>query len=137
MKTFAEVLTFMYDNINGFLATCGNDHKPHVRAVQFMMEDNGKLYFATSSKKDVSKQLKENPVIEYAVSTPDFSKNVRISGEVTFVNDLELNQRIMESFSFLKDLYKSPDNPEFEVYYLEHGTAKYWDFEGVSEQFDF
>ena len=132
-----DIISFMYENLNGFLATAGSDGKPHVRAFQFMMEDEGKFYFATSNAKDVYIQLRENPFAEYAVSTPDFSKNIRMSGQIHFTEDKSLNEKLLNTYEFLKKIYQTPDNPDFEVFYFQHGKFIYWDFQGNSSAIDF
>ena len=46
------------DNIGiQFLATIGLDGKPKVRPMQYMILDDGKLWFCTNSEKDVYKEL--------------------------------------------------------------------------------
>ena len=53
------------DNIGiQFLATIGLDGKPKVRPMQYMILDDGKLWFCTNSEKDVYKELQANPALE-------------------------------------------------------------------------
>lgn len=53
------------DNIGiQFLATIGLDGKPKVRPMQYMILDDGKLWFCTNSEKDVYKELQANPSLE-------------------------------------------------------------------------
>ena len=47
-----EVLEFLKENGNGFLATM-EEGKPRVRPFQFMLEAEGRFYFCTSNAKDV------------------------------------------------------------------------------------
>ncbi len=137
MNSITEVTNFMYENLNGFLATVDSENKPHVRAMQFMMEEDGRYYFATSINKNVFNHLIDNPYAEYAVTTPNFSKYIRMSGKVTFTKNRDLSDRLLEAHDFLKAIYKTPDNPEFQVFYFEHGLVLYWDFEGNETAIEF
>lgn len=123
-----EALDFLQENSSGFLATVDGG-LPKVRPFQFMLEEGGKLYFCTNNTKDVFKQMKANPHIEFCSSTPKFSW-IRLSGEAKFSDDLAIKGKILEGNGLVKSIYKSADNPIFEIFYLEHGTAVIADFSG-------
>ncbi|ABO48855.1 pyridoxamine 5'-phosphate oxidase-related, FMN-binding protein [Desulforamulus reducens MI-1] len=123
-----EVVRFLNENSTGFLATA-EEGKPKVRPFQFMLEDDGKLYFCTANTKDVFKQLKVNPFVEFSASTPQFAW-IRLSGEVKFSNDLGIKEKILERSALVKSIYQTADNPVFEAFYIEHGTAVIADFSG-------
>jgi len=123
-----EAVKFLQENRSGFLATVDNG-KPRVRPFQFMIEEGGKLYFCTNNTKEVFKQLRKNPFIEFSSSTPDFIW-IRLSGEVKFSDDLGIKARILDANDLVKSIYKTPDNPIFEIFYIEHGTAVIADFSG-------
>lgn len=123
-----EVAKLLKDNSNGFLATIDSG-KPRVRPFQFMMEENGKLYFCTNNTKEVFKQLRANPFMEFCSSTPDFAW-LRVSGEVKFSSDLPIKARILEANALVKSIYGKADNPIFEIFYIEHGSAVIADFSG-------
>jgi uncharacterized pyridoxamine 5'-phosphate oxidase family protein len=123
-----EVIEFLNANSYGFLATEENG-KPHVRPWGFMFEQDGKLWFCTANSKDVFRQLQKNPAIEFSSSAQSFV-TVRVSGEVKFSRDLEMKKKIIESNNMVKSVYQTPDNPVFEIFYLEHGQAIMSDFSG-------
>jgi len=123
-----EVVKFLQENKTGFLATT-EEGKPKVRPFQFMLEDGGKLFFCTSNEKDVFKQLQVNPYIEFSSSTPTFAW-IRLSGEVKFSDDLAIKEKIFEVSALVKSIYQTTDNPIFEIFYIEHGTAILADFSG-------
>lgn len=123
-----EILKLIKESGYGSLATV-EDGKPRVRPFGFMFEEEGKLYFCTNNKKDVYNQLMDSPYVEYSVT----SKNMvtaRISGQVTFCQDLDKKEKALNSSELVKNLYKSADNPIFEVFYIEHGIATISDFSG-------
>lgn len=123
-----EIVEFLKKNMNGFLATVDKD-KPRVRPFQFMLEEGGKLYFCTNRTKEVFNQLKASPFVEFSSSTPKFEW-IRLSGEVRFSSDLSIKAKVLETSDLVRSIYKTPDNPIFEVFYMEHGNAVLADFSG-------
>lgn len=123
-----EVVDFLQANRNGFLATV-EAGRPKVRPFQFMFETDGKFVFCTGNTKPVFKQLKETPYVEFSSMTPAFAW-VRLSGEVKFSTDLVVKARILAENALVRSIYKTADNPEFEIFYLEHGQAIMADFSG-------
>lgn len=123
-----EVIKFLNENNNGFFATV-EDRKPKVRPFQFMLEEDGKFYFCTNNTKEVYKQLKANPNAEFSSTTPNFAW-VRLSGEVKVTDDLKIKEKVIESSELVKSIYKTADNPIFEVFFIEHGAAVLADFSG-------
>lgn len=118
MKEVIEILT-----APGFgnLATV-EEGNPRVRPFAFMFEEDGRFYFCTARTKDVCRQLLAKPQIEYTRTTEDM-RWVRIRGGITFDEDLRRKAKCFESAPMLKDIYQTPDNPDFTLFYLEHGKA--------------
>jgi uncharacterized pyridoxamine 5'-phosphate oxidase family protein len=112
-----------------YFATVGLDGKPKVRPFQFMFEDGGKLYFCTSNQKPVFKQMEANPNVEICASGENFSW-LRLNGKVVFSKDLGLKAKVCEISPTVKSVYKTPDNPIFELFYLENAIATIADFSG-------
>jgi uncharacterized pyridoxamine 5'-phosphate oxidase family protein len=120
----------------GYLATVDNG-KPRVRPWGFKLQEGGKLYFCTDSTKDVYKQITILPYIEFSTVTREMVW-VRVSGEISFEEDMGRRQMVLDQVPGVKEFYKSADNPIFKVFYLEHGTASIADFSGnPSRQFEF
>jgi uncharacterized pyridoxamine 5'-phosphate oxidase family protein len=117
-----EVIKFLRENRLGFLASVDNG-KPKVRPWGFMFEEKGKFYFCTNTTKDVYKQLKKTPYIEFSCTNKEFNTWLRLSGQITFSDDRKIKEKIFESNDPIKNMYKTPDNPIFTVFYVEHGTA--------------
>lgn len=123
-----EILKFLKENPSGALATIDNG-KPRVRPWGFMFEENGRFYFCTANTKNVYTQLKKNPYIEFTATSKDMV-TVRLSGKITFTNDMNIKEKILETDPGVKSIYKSADNPIFEAFYVEHGDINVSDFSG-------
>ena len=126
MKT---ILDFLVKSQIQYFATVGIDGRPKVRPWQLMMEHKGKLYFCTSNQKTVYKEIQRQPYVELCASGENFSW-LRLSGKVVFSQDLTIKSKVQEANPFVKSIYKTPDNPAFEVFYLDEAEATIADFSG-------
>ena len=114
------------DNIGiQFLATIGLDGKPKVRPMQYMILDDGKLWFCTNSEKDVYKELQANPALELCgckleeneIQTPW----IRFSAEAVFEERQDIRDAIIEKSSIVNALdSKMRENPIFKVFDLKN-----------------
>ena len=94
----------------------------------FCLEKYGKLWFCTNNTKDVYREMKENPRVEISVSSATFSW-IRLNGQVVFENNLSIKEDCM-NIPTVKGVYETPDNPIFEVFYLENTKAIIADMSG-------
>lgn len=124
-----EVVDFLKENPMGFLASADNG-KPYVRPFGFMLVEDGNFYFCTSTEKEVYKQLKKNPFVEFSCMTKDFGQWLRMNGEIEFSDDQKLKEKIMDSQPMVKDIYKTADNPVFAIFFVKNGKATLSDFTG-------
>lgn len=116
-----KIIQFLNEHKSGVLAT-SQDNRPHARPQHVHLIKDGRFYFTTSNKKEAFKQLKANPFIEFVVTTDDFTIT-RISGQVTFTEDLDEKQMVVDNAPLVKKGYESGSNPTLEVFYLESGDA--------------
>ncbi|HNS20077.1 MAG TPA: pyridoxamine 5'-phosphate oxidase family protein [Sedimentisphaerales bacterium] len=116
-----------------YLATIGLDDRPKVRPFQFMLEEGGRLYFCTSSQKPVFREMQKHPHVEFCASGENFSW-LRLSGKVVFSKDISLKAKIQDGNPLVKSIYKTPDNPIFEIFYLDGAFATIADFSGKPPQ---
>jgi uncharacterized pyridoxamine 5'-phosphate oxidase family protein len=103
------------------LATIDGD-QARVRPFGFIMEFEGKLYFATANSKPVYQQIKKNPKVEFSAMLPD-NNWIRLQGRAVFDTGIDAKRHAFEVFPNFKNLYEKPENPAFEVFYLENPTA--------------
>lgn len=125
----STVTDFLTKSQVQYLATVGLDGRPKVRPFQFMLEEGGRLYFCTSNQKPVFQEIQKQPYVEFCASGANFSW-LRLSGRVVFSKELKLKARIQEASPIVKSIYKTPENPAFEIFSLADAVATIADFSG-------
>ncbi|MFV0400004.1 MAG: pyridoxamine 5'-phosphate oxidase family protein [Oscillospiraceae bacterium] len=106
------------ENPNGVLAT-QDGGKVKTRVFQYLFSDGNKVYFCTSNEKPVYDQLKANPDISFCTYPADFTPVVSVNGKAIFVDDKALKTRALDENPGIKGIYNTPDNPVFELFYIE------------------
>ncbi len=124
------IIRFLQENPVQFLATIGMDGNPKVRPFKFRLEEDNRLWFCTSNRKDVYNELKNNPSVELSVASPEEAW-IRLAGEAVFENNLAVKQKMIESDENLRAQYRTADNPVFEVFYIDHAVATIAAFTGL------
>ncbi len=115
MIDYAAVLK---ENPNGVLAT-QDGSKVKTRVFQYLFADGSKVYFCTNNKKPVYDQIKASPYVSFCTYPADFAPVVSVNGKAVFVSDISLKTRALEENPGIKGIYKSPDNPVFELFYID------------------
>jgi uncharacterized pyridoxamine 5'-phosphate oxidase family protein len=124
-----DVVRFLTENPVQYLATVGLDGRPKVRPFQFMLEEGGRLYFCTSNKKEVFSEIKGQPYVELSTASKKPAW-IRLSGRVVFSKDPAIKKKIIEGNDLVRSVYRTADNPVFEIFYLEKAKAVIADFSG-------
>ena len=78
--------------------------KPQIRVFQIMKQEGHTLYFATSPRKEVYRQLQENPNIELLAIEGNIS--VRATGRAVFDVSDNVAREIYDTNPVLQRLYK-------------------------------
>jgi len=102
-ETMQEALDFLTSNKDVALATVSADARPMIRAFQIMKVSGTTLYFATSSAKQVYKELQANPAIELLALKDNIS--VRAGGDACFNVSDDIQQEIYNTNPVLQRLY--------------------------------
>ena len=118
-----EALYFLRNNKDVALATVSADARPMVRAFQIMKVSGSTLYFATSSAKQVYKDLQMNPAIELLALKDNIS--VRAGGDASFDVSDALQQEIYDTTPVLQRLY--PDYKSLTYFSMEIEHLDYYD----------
>lgn len=124
----SKVSEFLTENPVQYLATVSLDGKAKCRPFMFSFEKDNKLWFNTGNFKEVYKELKANPYIQISVASPTYQW-IRLSGKAVFVDDKAIKEAALEN-PIVKGNYKTADNPDFEVFYLEDPHGVIADFSG-------
>ena len=126
-----EVLEFL-KNCKVFFVATAEQGKPKVRPFSFVMMHEEKLYFVTGNQKPFFKQIQANPEIEIC-GTSQKMEWIRLSGKAVPDSRLEIKQRAFEESPFLKNNYKSVENPVMECFYLGEAKADFCKIDGSSK----
>jgi len=112
-----------------FLATV-EDGQPRVRALGFWYADESGFYFQTGAVKAFYRQLIKNPKTEvcfYKHNGQDKTgTTLRIAGEVEFLNDRSLKEKVMAERPFLAGFGLNADSPDLIIFRITHGRAHFW-----------
>ena len=114
MFNFAEILK---NHPNGVLATF-DGQTIKTRVFQFLFAEGNRAYFCTGTGKPVYEQLKANPTVSFC-SQGEFSPVLSINGKAHFAGDTPLKQRAFDEHPMLSTIYNSPDNPVFNIFYID------------------
>jgi len=96
-----EILAFITKHLTAYVATA-EGNKPHVRTLGTYRADENGIIFSMQSDKDVYKQIVANPETEICYYADDVKVQVRISGQMQQVTDMELKKEIAEARPFMK-----------------------------------
>ena len=126
---FQDCIKLANDTRTCYLATTEGD-QPRVRAMGLYHVDDTGFYFNTQSVKALAKQLEKNRKVEvcfYASGTgQDIGRVMRVTGEVEFLDDIDLRTRLLEDRPFLKAFIKGPEDPLLVVFRIYKGEAYFW-----------
>lgn len=98
-----KAFDFLSNHKDVAFATVEQD-KPQIRVFQIMKQEGHTLYFATSPRKEVYRQLQENPNIELLAMEGNIS--VRATGRVVFDVSDNVAREIYDTNPVLQRLYK-------------------------------
>ena len=118
-----EVLNFLTETKTFYLATVDED-KPRVRPFGFVMEFEGKLYFATNESKPSFRQLTANSSVEISATNAN-NEWLRLSGEAVFDARSEVKAKLFEVAPHLCGMYDKPDSPVLAPFYVKNGEATF------------
>ena len=125
-----DCIKFTNENILCYLATAA-DNQPHVRALGFWFADETGFYFQTGSVKSFYEELKRNPKTEvcFYKHSNTTGTMLRISGEVEFVEDKKLKEKVLNDRPFLKSFGLTIESPGLIIFRIAHGKAHFWTME--------
>lgn len=128
-----KVYYFLNDAGTYYLATQDGD-KPRVRPFGTVLLHDGKLYIQTGKRKDVSRQISENPNVELCAFMD--GEWLRVSGELVNDDDRDVKVAMLEKMPNLKPMY-SPDDDNMQMLYFKDATATFSSFTSEPEVIKF
>ncbi len=122
-----EVFEFLNANPVFHLATIDED-MPRVRGMLLYRADEDGIVFHTGKMRDLHRQLTNNPKVEMSFNngSDEDLVQIRVSGVVEPVEDLELKKEIVRKREFLKPFVERMGYEPLAVYRLKNGTASIW-----------
>lgn len=125
-----DCIKFTNENPVCYIATV-EDNQPRVRAFGFWFADETGFYFQTSTIKEIVNQLKNNPKTEVCFYKHEgmIGTMLRISGEVEFIDDIKLKEKVFIDRPFLKNFGLTTDSPKLVLFRISHGQAIFWTME--------
>ena len=119
------VLDFINQNKICHLANIHHG-KPHVRALLVYRADDDGIIMHTSKSKDIYKQLTINPQVELCFNNYEDNTQVRISGTIEFVEDIEVKKEIASKREKLQPWLQQAGYEMMAVLNLRNGLAHVW-----------
>ncbi len=124
-----DYIKFANENPISYLATTEGT-QPRVRGFQLWYADKTGLYYSSAAGKELYKQLKENPKVEICFFNPKSKdmQQMRVSGTVQFIDDLEMKKKLLDARPFLKQAGLTPENPGLILFKVTKCQAHFWTF---------
>jgi pyridoxamine 5'-phosphate oxidase len=132
---FQDCLNFANKVSTCAVATAQGD-QPRVRMLGLWSADEAGFYFQAWDFKEIYKQLKANPKIEicFHSNMKEEPNMLRVSGEVEFIDDVKLKEKVFQDRPFLKSLGATgPDDPRIIIFRIAHGQASFWPIKKAGE----
>lgn len=125
-----DCIKFANENPICSFATVEND-QPRVRLLGFWFADETGFYFQTSTVKEMTNQIKANPKVEACFYKHEgmIGTMLRVAGEVEFLADRNLKEKVINDRPFLKGFGLSADSPGLVIFRISHGQAHFWTME--------
>ena len=122
-----DCIKFANENPICSFATVEND-QPRVRLLGFWFADETGFYFQTSTVKEMTNQIKANPKVEACFYKHEgmIGTMLRVAGEVEFLADRSLKEKVINDRPFLKSFGLSADSPGLVIFRISHGQAHFW-----------
>ena len=133
MTEMERVCSFIKEAETYYLATVEGD-QPRGRPFGTIHIFEGKLYIQTGRKKDVAKQLAENPKAEICAFKD--GKWIRVTGELVDDNRVEAKKSMLDAYPSLRAMY-DPEDDNTEVLYFKNAKATFSSFTAAPETVEF
>lgn len=122
-----DYLTFLKENPGGTFVTV-EDGRPHCRIFHYLWGDETKAWFCTSNKSPVYRQMRKNPEVAFSTWNQRSLDVVTVYGRVVFMNAPAAKERALKTLPLLRDLFKTADNPDLDLFYIDVQRVETFDY---------
>ena len=133
MTPLEKVNDFLTQAGTFYLTTVDRD-RPKCRPVAFHMAAGGHLYFAVGDFKEVYRQMRENPHVEFCATVG--GEFLRYFGRAVFETDGTTAEQIPAASPAMQKIYNETTGYRLAVFHLVHATAEFRSMLGVKESYD-
>ena len=131
-----DCFKFATENPVCYVATADGD-QPRVRTFYLWYADESGFYFVTIAGKDVVKQLQQNPKAEVCffnnAAGPADWKQMRVTGEIEFLEDEESLEKAYQNRSFLDTYVGFSLKPYVKPCRMAKGEVQFWTLAGAEK----
>ncbi|MBU1122762.1 MAG: pyridoxamine 5'-phosphate oxidase family protein [Candidatus Omnitrophota bacterium] len=120
-----QIVEFMNNNPVFCLASV-EGNKPHVRGMLLYKASEDEILFHTGKTKDLYKQLSVNPQVELCFYSLKDNVQIRVSGKVELIEDLELKKEVVANRDFMKPWVEKSGYDPLAIYRLKKGVVFVW-----------
>lgn len=117
-----------------YLATVNEQGHPRVRPVSVVKIRDGKIYIFTGSFKEVYKELKSNPNVEFSIQGK--GNSIRLRGMVKFEEEEGIVRELLDENPRYLELYKGKEDT-LKLFYLENPEVHIFDIKKMWDSSDF
>lgn len=118
-----KIEDFLDANAPAFLATIGTCGNPRVRPMQSALLYENKIYFCTSTTKNLYRHIQAHKGIEICACARD-ATFLRLRAEAVFSDSMAVKIAMFSKYAEVESIYKTPQNPIFTVFYLDKLSAR-------------
>jgi pyridoxamine 5'-phosphate oxidase len=122
-----QIIEFINKNPTCYLATC-QAKRPHVRGMLTYKADAEGILFHTGRSKDLCKQIAANPYVELCYFDTATNTQVRVTGKIKIVEDLDLKRQIVRDRTFLQPIIERFGYEPLVVFRVVPEEAVVWTF---------
>jgi pyridoxamine 5'-phosphate oxidase len=128
---FEDCIKFANNYPVAYLATVDEKDQPHVRALAMWYADKTGFYFQSGTMKELYGQLKKNPQSEVCFfnNKSEGGLMLRVTGEVEFLDDPKMKEKVIEDRQFLKVMGLTSASPGLVIFRIAKGIAHFWTME--------
>jgi uncharacterized pyridoxamine 5'-phosphate oxidase family protein len=125
-----DCIKFANQNPISYIATQDGD-QPRVRGMLIWYADKTGIYYSTSATKDLYRQMKANQKVEVCFfdTKAKGMDQMRVTGQIEFLDDMKIREKLIEARPFLKQAGYSADSPNLVVFRVAKCTAHFWTWE--------